>query len=175
MRLAIIGRIRKAQGIKGELLVEPITDTPDALFASGRRVFVGDSFGNTPDEPHALTISEAKQFKDVLRIVKFAEIADRNAAELWSHRYLFAPEEELAPPADDEVFVQELFGLVAETPDGEVLGTVADVVEVPQGILLEIKRDRGAPVLVPYRPEMVREVRVNEGKVIVTPVEGLFD
>ena len=49
--LAIIGRIRKAQGIKGELLVEPITDTPDALFASGRRVFVGDSFGNAPGGP----------------------------------------------------------------------------------------------------------------------------
>lgn len=175
MRLAIIGRIRKAQGIRGELLVEPITDTPDVLFASGRRVFVGDSFGSAPEDPASLTISEAKPFKDVLRIVKFAEIADRNAAELWSHRYLFAPEDELAPPAEDEVFVQELFGLVAETPEGDLLGTVADVVEVPQGILLEIRRERGSPVLVPYRPEMVREVRVHDGKVIVTPVDGLFD
>lgn len=175
MRLAIIGRIRKAQGIKGELLVEPITDTPDALFASGRRVFAGDSFGNAPEEPDTLTITSAKVFKETLRIVKFAEIADRNAAELWSHRYLFAPESDLAPPADDEVFVQELFGLVAETPDGERLGRVADVVEVPQGLLLEIARESGAPVLLPYRPEMVREVLVHEGKVIVTPVEGLFD
>ncbi|MGI8619847.1 MAG: ribosome maturation factor RimM [Gemmatimonadaceae bacterium] len=175
MRLAIIGRIRKAQGIKGELLVEPITDTPDALFAAGRRVFVGDSLGSAPERPDALTIAEAKPFKDVLRIVRFEEIADRNAAELWAHRYLFAPENELEPPAEDEVFVEELFGLVAETPDGERLGRVADVVEVPQGILLEIVRDRGAPVLLPYRPEMVREVRVDEGKVIVTPVEGLFD
>lgn len=175
MRLAIIGRIRKAQGIKGELLVEPITDTPDALFASGRRVFVGDSFGNAPDDPDTLTVVEARPFKETLRIVKFAEIADRNAAELWSHRYLFAPETDLAPPGEDEVFVEELFGLVAETPEGEILGRVADVVEVPQGILLEISRDSGAPVLVPYRPEMVREVRVHEGKVIVTPVEGLFD
>ncbi|HUR91881.1 MAG TPA: ribosome maturation factor RimM [Gemmatimonadaceae bacterium] len=175
MRLAIIGRIRKAQGIKGELLVEPITDTPDALFASGRRVYVGDSFGNAGDSQETLTVTEARPFKDGLRIVKFAEIADRNAAELWGHRFLFAPEEELAPPAEDEVFVQELFGLVAESPEGQVLGRVADVVEVPQGILLEIARDSGAPVLVPYRPEMVREVRVHEGKVILTPVEGLFD
>lgn len=175
MRLAIIGRIRKAQGIKGELLVEPITDTPDALFASGRRVLVGDSFGSAPATPETLTIAESKPFKDVLRIVKFQEISDRNAAELWSHRYLFAPEGELAPPADDEVFVEELFGLIAETPEGRVLGRVADVVEVPQGILLEIAREAGAPVLVPYRPEMVREVRVHEGKVIVTPVAGLFD
>ena len=60
MRLAIIGRIRKAQGIKGELLVEPITDTPDALFAAGCRVFVGDSFGNAPENPDTLTITEAK-------------------------------------------------------------------------------------------------------------------
>lgn len=175
MRLAIIGRIRKAQGIKGELLVEPITDTPDALFASGRRVYVGDSFGSTPEHPDTLTISDVKQFKQVLRIVKFDEITDRNAAELWSHRYIFAPEEELAAPADDEVFVQELYGLVAETPEGKRLGEVRDVLEVPQGILLEISRAKGAPVLVPYRPEMIREVRVAEGRVIITPVEGLFD
>ncbi len=175
MRFAIIGRIRKAQGIKGELLVEPITDTPDELFASGRRVFVGDSSGSSPDTPDTLTITDSKPFKGVLRIVKFEEIEDRNAAELWSHRFLFAPESELAPPSNDEVFVQELFGLAAETPDGERLGRVRDVVEVPQGILLEIERDGRPPVLVPYRPEMVKEVRVTEGKLILTPVAGLFD
>ena len=175
MRLSIIGRIRKAQGIKGELLVEPITDTPDALFASGRRVLVGDAFGKAPENPDTLSIATSKPFKGVLRIVKFEEIPDRTAAELWSHRYLFAPETELVPPGDDEVFIEELFGLLAETPEGAVLGRVVDVVEVPQGILLEISRETGAPVLLPYRPEMVREVRVHEGKMIVTPVEGLFD
>ena len=40
--LAIVGLIRNAQGIRGEVVIEPLTDAPDAVFASGRRVFVDD-------------------------------------------------------------------------------------------------------------------------------------
>ena len=41
---AIVGLIRKAQGIRGEVVIEPLTDKPDVVFASGSRVFAG-----TPD------------------------------------------------------------------------------------------------------------------------------
>ena len=43
--LMIVGRVRKAHGIRGELLVEPITDAPDAVFVSGRRLFAGTASG----------------------------------------------------------------------------------------------------------------------------------
>ncbi|MGH7671150.1 MAG: hypothetical protein ACRENQ_16830, partial [Gemmatimonadaceae bacterium] len=42
----IVGRVRKAHGIRGELVVEPITDAPDAIFAPGRRVFAGTPSGD---------------------------------------------------------------------------------------------------------------------------------
>ena len=41
----IVGRVRKAHGIRGEVVVEPITDAPDAIFASGPRVFAGTASG----------------------------------------------------------------------------------------------------------------------------------
>ena len=41
----IVGRVRKVHGLQGELVVEPITDRPDAVFASGRRVFAGTPGG----------------------------------------------------------------------------------------------------------------------------------
>jgi len=42
---AIVGLIRKAQGIRGEVVVEPLTDKPDVVFASGSRVFAGTTDG----------------------------------------------------------------------------------------------------------------------------------
>ena len=43
---AIVGLIRKAQGIRGEVVVEPLTDKPDVVFASGSRVFAGTASGD---------------------------------------------------------------------------------------------------------------------------------
>ena len=45
--LAIVGLIRNAQGIRGEVVIESLTDAPDAVFASGRRVFLGSATGTT--------------------------------------------------------------------------------------------------------------------------------
>jgi len=39
---AIVGLIRKAQGIRGEVVIEPLTDKPDVVFASGSRCFCGN-------------------------------------------------------------------------------------------------------------------------------------
>ena len=50
---AIVGRVRKAHGLRGEIVVEPITSEPEAVFASGRRVLVGDAAGALP--PNAPT------------------------------------------------------------------------------------------------------------------------
>ena len=42
----IVGRVRKAHGIRGEVVVETITDAPDAIFAAGRRLFAGTAEGD---------------------------------------------------------------------------------------------------------------------------------
>ncbi len=107
--LAIVGLIRNAQGIRGEVVIEPLTDAPDAVFASGRRVFVGDAKGNSPDD-QTLTVESARPFKGGM-MVKFADVADRNAAELLRGRYVFSPFDELEPLGEDEVYLHELIGM----------------------------------------------------------------
>src|SRR5688572_15239783 len=88
--LAIVGRIRKAHGIRGELVVEPYTNEPAAVFAAGRRLFGGTPDGRplaspagTPAAaPLALTVNRATPHKDGW-IVRVDELADRTAAEAW--------------------------------------------------------------------------------------------
>src|SRR4051794_13298584 len=128
---AIVGLIRKAQGIRGEVVVEPLTDKPDVIFASGSRVFAGTATGDLAvgrdvrgvDEPPILTVSESKPFKKGL-IVQFEELRDRDTAELWRGRYLLAPFAELPALQGDEVYLHDLVGMRAVNPDGEELGTV---------------------------------------------------
>ena len=158
--------------MRGEVLIEPLTDEPDAVYASGRRVFGGTS--ESPiDEAPTLTVIETRPFKDGL-LVRFEEIGDRTAAELWNGRLLFVPEDELTPLGEGEVYQHELKGMTVELSSGEVVGTVADVFEVPQGLLLDVARERGT-VLVPFSGEIVVDVDRARRVVRIDPPAGLLE
>ena len=166
--LAIVGLIRNAQGIRGEVVIEPLTDAPDAVFASGRRVFVGEDAQEKP-----FTVERARPFKGGL-MVKFEEVADRNEAELLRGRYVFSPFDELDPPGEDEVYLHELIGMKVELDTGEAMGEVSAYYELPQGLTLDVRTGKGS-VLVPYRAEVVERTDSEARVVVVKSDVGLFD
>lgn len=178
---AIVGLIRKAQGIRGEVIVEPLTDNPDVVFASGSRVFAGTSDGDPAiahdvkgaEEIPTLTISSSKPYKQGW-MVKFEEFDDRDSAELWRGRYLLARFSELPPPEKDEVYLHDLIGMKAESATGEPIGTVKNFYELPQGIVLDLDTPRGS-VLIPYRPEAIVRTDVAGRTIIVNDALGFTD
>ena len=181
-RYAIIGRVRKPQGIRGEVTVELLTDEPDRLFAPGARVFAGTIQGDIANHPadrrnplsrQELHVESASPYRGGLTI-KFDEIPDRTAAEMWRQRYLLVPASELTPPAENEVFMHDLIGMHVVGDDGTVIGDVTGLYELPQGLTLEVKRE-GGDVLVPYRPSVVREVDLDARLVTVEMSSGLFE
>ena len=170
--LIIVGRVRKAHGVRGDLVVEPITDEPDAVFAPGRRVFAGTAAGDPAKDGRELHVLTSSPFKGGF-IVRFQEIEDRTAAELWRGRYFLVPAGELAPLAEDQVYVHELPGMRVELENGELIGTVVDTYDLPQGLTLDVQRDAGT-VLIPYDrvvTNLDREARV----LTIDPPLGLLD
>ncbi|MEO5903442.1 MAG: ribosome maturation factor RimM [Gemmatimonadaceae bacterium] len=171
--LAIVGLIRNAQGIRGEVVVEPLTDAPDAVFASGRRVFVGDAAGNLKNRSNTLVVGGVRPFKGGL-MIKFDTVADRNEAEVLRGRYLLAPVEELEPLGDDEVYLHDLIGMKVELSSGQSIGEVTAFYELPQGLTLDVKTSKGS-VLVPYRPEVVERTDTEARTVVVKSEVGMFE
>ncbi|HEX3159559.1 MAG TPA: ribosome maturation factor RimM [Gemmatimonadaceae bacterium] len=169
----IVGRVRKAHGLTGELVVEAITDAPDAIFASGRRVFAGTHDGNLAADRQELHITGARPFKGGYLVI-VQEITDRTAAEAWRGRYLLLPGSEVTGLAEGEVYLHDLPGLRVELPAGELLGTVLDVYELPQGVVLDVKREQGS-VMIPFRDEVVVRVDIAAGLLVVDPPAGLLD
>lgn len=178
---AIIGRIRKPQGIRGEVTVELLTGEPERFFAPGSRVFAGTITGNIANHPadrknllsrQELRVESASPYRGGL-IVKFDAMPDRTAAEMWRQRYLLVPTEEITPLAEGELFMHDLIGMRVRGDDGTELGEVIGLYELPQGLTLEVKRE-GGDLLVPYRPSVVREVDLDERIVLVEMASGLF-
>jgi 16S rRNA processing protein RimM len=172
--LIIVGRVRKAHGLRGELVVEAITDEPDAVFAPGRCVLAGTTTGEATTPRKELHVTAASPFKGGY-IVRFAEVNDRNEAELWRERYLLASAAELAPPGEDEIYLHELSGMRVLLETDEEVGKVIGYYELPQGLTLDVARADGRPsVLIPYDRVVTSVDRA--GRVIhVAPPDGLLD
>ncbi len=170
---AIVGRVRRAHGVRGEVVVQLLTDAPDAIFAPGARLFAGTIAGDIGPNPPTLHVEGSRPFNDGL-LVTFAEISDRTQADLWRDRYLLIPADELEPPGEDEIYLHDLVGLQVERVDGTTVGTVAGYFELAHGLLLEIRRASDT-VLLPYRDEFIAEVDVPAGRLVIDPPEGLFE
>jgi len=172
--LLIVGRLRKAHGIRGALVVEPLTDAPAAVFAAGRRLLVGTPNGDPDPAGRALVVESARAQPDGSVIVQFSGIADRTAAERWRDRYLLAPAGDLQPPADGEVYVHELPGMTVELPSGQSLGSVSGVLDLPQGLALEVT-DGARTAILPFHAEFVRHVDRAARRIVAIPPHGLFE
>ena len=175
---AIVGRIRKPQGIRGDVTVELLTDEPERFFAPGSRVFAGTATGDIAKHgdgrgSQELHVVSAAPYRGGL-VVKFDAMPDRTAAEQWRQRYLLVPAGEITPPADNEVFMHDLIGMHVRGDDGAEIGEVTGLYELPQGLTLEVKRE-GGDILVPYRPSVVREVDLDERVILVEMSSGLFE
>lgn len=173
----IVGRVRKAHGIRGEVVVELLTDEPDAIFASGRRVFAGSTTGDLARDRQELHIRSVRPFNEGL-LVRFDEVPDRNAAELWRNRYLLVPAEEVPAPDEDEVYLHDLIGMRVDLADGSSVGIIEDVYELPLGVAVDVRRvapRQAESVLLPWDERTVASVDREARVVVVTPPEGLLE
>jgi 16S rRNA processing protein RimM len=105
-------------------------------------------------------------------VARFAEVADRNAAEALRGTLLTVKRSELPPLADGEYYHADLLGLDCIDPVGELLGTCTAVENYGAGDVLEVTRpdEDGKPgktFMVPMRPEAVPEWGQDAGGRIV--------
>jgi 16S rRNA processing protein RimM len=162
-----VARIGKPHGIRGEVTVQVLTDAPSERFVAGTE-FVVEPAASGP-----LTIRSARWNKDIL-LLGFEEISDRNAAEAIRGAKLFIETEELDDEDDEGWYEHELVGLEARVGT-EVVGKVAALTTLPVQDLLTVKTEEGKEILVPFVDEIVPEVNIEEGFILITPPAGLFE
>ena len=165
MRLQV-ARIGKPHGIRGEVTVQVLTDAPQDRFVPGA-VFEVEHPG-----VKALTVEGARWNKEIL-LLAFEEILDRNVAETMRGAKLFIETEEVD---DDEEgwYEHELVDLEARVAD-TVVGKVSALRTNTAQDLLIIKANDGEEIYVPFVEDIVPEVNVAGGYILLTPPDGLFD
>jgi 16S rRNA processing protein RimM len=161
-QLLAIGRVSRAHGIRGEVLVHPLSEV-DARFEPDATLRLEDG--------RSLSVEAARPHQGRL-LVKFREVPDRTSAEALRGEVLLIPATESPDLADDDRFwIHQIVGLDVVTDTGRRLGRIAEVRSNPANDLW-VTEDG---TMVPAIRDVVRNVDVDAGVVTIHELPGLFE
>lgn len=163
--LIAVGEIVKAQGIKGEVKVIPLTDNP-ARFGKLRRVFLQN--GNSLQELQLETYRLFKQFI----LLKFEGVDDMNAANALGRGLLLIPRVERLKLPPGRYYHDEIEGLKVYQTTGEYLGEIERILETGSNDVYVVKGDSGE-ILIPALKSVVKLIDTDLGRMEVDLPDGL--
>lgn len=170
-RHIVVGRLRKPHGLKGDVSIFPLTDTPEAVFGPGKQLLVLNLAGEVAAPP--LRIRSARGYHREW-LLGFEGVDSREQLEPYRDHLLAVPEDQLPPLEDGEVRLADLVGFATRNPAGEPLGVVTNVYELPSGITLEIQGPK-REFLLPFRKAFVTETLRDRRVLVLDPPDGLID
>jgi 16S rRNA processing protein RimM len=167
----VVGRVVRAHGVTGELVVEVRTDDPDTRFAPGTTLRAKPSRGGH-ERDHV--VDSAREHSGRL-LVRLDGVADRTAADSMRGTLFLVDSADLPPIEEpDEFYDHQLEGLQVVTTTGTPVGSVEEVLHTAAGELLSIRTEDGE-VLVPFVSAIVTAVSLTDQTIEIDPPEGLLE
>lgn len=161
-----IGVIVNTHGLKGTFKIKSFTDFVDERYQKGNTLYI--SFKN---ELLPVTVKEVRTVKG-LEYVDFDEYNHINQIEQFKGSELFIDSNMIHPLDENEFYFGELIGMTVVGT--EVIGECIDVMELPQGQLLVVKRTGKKNALIPFQKEFVSKVDKQKQIISVIEMEGLL-
>lgn len=166
--MALVGRIARAHGNRGQVIIDSETDFPHERFRPGAELFVGNRDGARP-----LTLTCVRFHRD-RPIVGFAGVETMDAAEALSGTELRVPIEKLAPPPQGAFYRHDLVGCRVETRAGGAVGVVRGVEGTLDNSRLVVGA-AGGDVLIPFVSAICTAIDTAARRIVIDPPGGLLD
>ena len=166
--LVAIGKVVKAFGIRGDVVILPMTDNV-ARFKKLKRVFVGANSSIAVEMPIQAMKIEQRGVR-----LQFADVADRTAAEELVGSLLFVDEKDAVHPPKGTFFIHDIVGLNVIDDSGASIGVVKDVLKYPANDVYVIESN-GKELLLPAVKEFIKKIDLEAKTIRVKLIEGMFD
>jgi 16S rRNA processing protein RimM len=166
--LLLVGRVARAHGNKGQVIVNPDTDFPEDRFAVGT-VLIMELAGKSSER----TI-ESVRFQQGRPILALAGVATMNDAEALAGAELKVPAASLPPLPGNTFYRHDLVGCEVKDTAGRAIGRVTGVEGPLEQSRLMVESDRGE-VLIPMVDGICVRVDAAARVIVVNPPDGLLD
>lgn len=153
----VIGKIVAPHGVRGDIRILPLTDKPEQfldldylLLKNGKK----------------LTIKGARFHKRMV-LVTTEEVKTMNEAELLRDQEVSIYAEDLPELEEGEFYVADLIGIPVYDEEGQQLGTFKDALATGSNDVYVIAVPGGKDILLPALKAYVKEININERRIVV--------
>jgi len=166
--MALVGRIARPHGLRGQVVINPETNFVEERFAEGSALWTRSAAGNEQLRVASLRVQNGRP---VVGFEGFTRIED---VERLAGLELRVPEETLQPLQPGSYYEHQLVGCVVETAAGNVVGTVAAVEGGAGATRLVMNGPRGE-ILIPLALDICIEIDVGNKRIRIDPPDGLLE
>ena len=163
-----IGQIVNTFGIKGQVKIVPFTDDI-TRFDELKEISV--------EKKNELKLFQIEQvnYKKNMVILKLKGIETVEEAEKLRNCYLKIDRKDAKKLPKDTYFIVDLLGLDVYTDEGKLLGKVDDIYNAGSSDIYVVKDELGKQILLPAIKDVLKEVDLENKKIIVHLIKGLVD
>ena len=152
----VIGKIVAPHGVRGEFRIMPLTDNPKQ-YASMKTLCLTD--GKT------LTVESIRFHKNMV-LAKTREVTSMDEAELLSNKEIVVAREDLPPLQAGHFYVADIIGFQVVSPQGELLGTLKDVITPGKTDVFVVTTTANKEIMVVAIDSNIKSIDMAEKKII---------
>jgi 16S rRNA processing protein RimM len=160
----VVGFLRRAHGLRGEIIMDLHTDFPERL-RRGRKLFVGG-------EHKPMTLSEVRPHAKGM-LVKFKGIETPEAAGLLRNQWVYVRASDVPPLPEGQLYQHELFGFQVVDENENSLGELVEILETGANDVYVVRDESGKEILLPAIPSVILETDSSRRVMRVHLLEGL--
>ncbi len=160
-----VGRLLRPHGLRGEMLMEILTDFPERL-KPGAEVYLGE-------DHQSVKIAGCRG--DLHRfLIRFEPYTNIDQVGGLRNQMIYASVANLPALPADEFYAHQLIGLQVITDEGRELGQIEEILETGANDVLIVRSPSGVELLIPHIRQVVLQIDLKLGQMHVHLIPGLL-
>ena len=160
----VVGFLRRAHGVQGEMIMDLHTDFPERL-RSGRKLFVGE-------ERKPMTLSGARPHAKGM-LVKLKGVETPEDVVPLRNQWVYVRAADMPSLPEGKLYQHELFGFQVVDENGDSLGELVEIIETGANDVYVVRNESGKEILLPAIPAVILELDSERRLMRVHVLEGL--
>src|SRR5215207_783422 len=162
----VVGFLRRAHGLRGEIILDLHTDFPERLL-SGRKLLIGE-------ERRPMTLEGARPHAKGM-LIKFTGIDTPEEAGQLRNQWVYVIATDVPSLPEGKLYQHELFGFEVVDDNGNSLGELVEIIETGANDVYVVKNQSGKEILLPAIPSVILGLDPARRSMRVHLIEGLID
>jgi len=162
----IIGYLRRAHGVRGEMVMEIQTDFPERLKPE-TKVFVGKDY-------QPMTIAAARNHSEGL-LIKLNGIDSPEDAARYRNQLVYVTAADRPPLPKGQFYIHELIGFDVTDEEDGLIGKLTEILQTGANDVYVVTRPDAGEALLPVIPSVVLKIDADRRLIRVHLIPGLLD